>query len=349
MHFYCYKHGELHDPTCHYCDGTATVPANETEFVKFETAESAESGSIQYTRGGGIVDYGQGHIVPKESINVIVFKWKTEGYRSQFTAEHVNVFASMLSRHTTVAYQLYCITDDADGLDSSIQPVELWPCPVPAYGTANGNTPNCFRRLRMFSDELSEVFGPRWMWSDLDCVILGNIDHILTDENDFRIWRPDGGQSKCNGSLVTHRAGTRPEIWDDFQNGSVVGTVDEFRAQTNHLGSDQAWIGSRLGPDDYFWEQRDGVYAFRALRNHSLERFMAKQAKAEHRAPRTANRYSRDVARKQRRSERWEKRQQERLEAPLPPNARLVYFPGQQHPWDANVQKMYPWVEYNWK
>jgi hypothetical protein len=41
-------------------------------------------------------------------------------------------------------------------------------------------------------------------------------------------------------------------------------------------------------------------------------------------------------------------RRDERLETPLPPHTRLVYFPGQQHPWDASVQKLYPWVKQHW-
>lgn len=286
-------------------------------------------------------------IEENEPTNVVVFKWSTPGYRSQFSAEYVNVFASMLERNTRVPYRLLCVTDDAEGLDSSITPVELWPCPVPAYG--GGNAPNCFRRLFMFSQEAAEAFGPRFVWSDLDCVITGNIDHILTDQADFRIWRPDADESKCNGSLVSHRAGSRTELWEEFKNGSPVGTVEEFRAQTGHLGSDQAWIGSHLGPDDQFWGQADGVYAFRKLRNTRLEKRAAKEAKEDRREPRTATRYTRDTAgRRARRAARLERRMAERLEAPLPPNARLVYFPGQQHPWDANVQKLYPWVKQHW-
>lgn len=286
-----------------------------------------------------------------ETVNVCIFKWETPGYRSQFTPDHVNIFASMLARNTTVPYRLFCITDDATGLDSSIQPVELWPCPVPAYGTENGNTPNCFRRLFMFSQDITEALGPRWIWSDLDCVIVGNIDHVLMDHNDFRIWRPDGGSSKCNGSLISHRAGTREALWTDFENGKVVTTVDEFRAQTGHLGSDQAWIGSRLREDDTFWEEKDGVFAFRALRNHTMERMVAKQEKErqDRRKMRTAARYTRDVAgRRERRETRLARRTEERMQAPLSPAARLVYFPGQQHPWDERVQELYPWVKQHW-
>ena len=279
-------------------------------------------------------------------INVCVFRWHTPGYRSQFSAEYVNVFAAMLARNTTVPYQLWCITDDADGLDSSINPIELWPNPVPSYG--DSNAPNCFRRLFMFSREIAEALGPRFIWSDLDAVITGNIDAILTDEADFKIWRPSGDTSRCNGSLVLHRAGTMTQVWDDFSPAKV-GTIEEFRAQTNHLGSDQAWLSRYLTPETPTFGEDDGVFAFRKLRNHALERAVAKQdkEKVRARAPRTS--YTRDSARRERVDQRRERREKEKLEVRLPPNCRLVYFPGQKHPWDQDVQRLYPWVKQYWK
>lgn len=282
-------------------------------------------------------------------INVVTFKWVTPGYRSQFTAEYVNIFAAMLARNSTAPYKLWCITDDADGLDSSIEPIELWPNPVPSYG--DSNAPNCFRRLFMFSRDIAEALGPRWMWSDLDSVITGNIDHILTDEADFKIWRPTGDTSRCNGSLVLHRAGSMTQVWDEFSPAKV-GTIEEFRAQTNHLGSDQAWMSRYLTPETPTFGESDGVFAFRKLRNQALERFVAKQEKEEARGrkPRNPLCYTRDVAaRRERRDSRREQREKEKLTAALPPQARLVYFPGQQHPWDARVQKLYPWVKQHWR
>lgn len=281
------------------------------------------------------------------ALNVCVFKWSTPGYRSQFSPEYVNIFAAMLARNTTVPYKLWCITDDADGLDSSIEALELWPNPVPSYG--DSNAPNCFRRLFMFSREIAEALGPRWMWSDLDCVITGNIDAILTDESDFRIWRPSGDTSRCNGSLVLHRAGTMTQVWDEFSPAKV-GTIEEFRAQTNHLGSDQAWLSRYLTPETPTFGEDDGVFAFRKLRNPALERHMAKQEKAAARGKGPRTNYTRDAAgRRERMDQRRERREKERLSTPLPPNCRLVYFPGQKHPWDQDVQRLYPWVKQYWK
>jgi hypothetical protein len=280
--------------------------------------------------------------------SLVTFRWSTPGYRSTFTADHVNILFRSWRRHSTVPFNAYCVTDDPEGLDEDVTPVAIWENPVPAYG--GGNAPNCFRRLRMFSDEVSEAFGPRWIWTDLDCVVTGNVDDILSTDADLKIWRPTGDVSRCNGSLVAYRSGSRPEIWNDFTK-TTVGTVEEFRAQTGHLGSDQAWMSLYIRPDDQFFGESDGVYAFRKLRNPVLERHMAKQEKvaARGKEPRGAS-YTRDAAgRRERMDQRRERREKERLSTPLPSNCKLAYFPGSVHPWDRNLQKLYSWIGANWR
>lgn len=279
-------------------------------------------------------------------VKLITFKWSRPGYRSQFTAERVNTFYAMARRHSTVPFEAICITDDPAGLDPSISSYPLWANPCPEYG--NDNDPNCFPRLPMFGAELSAIFGPRWIWSDLDCFICGNIDRILLDKADFRIWRPDGGRSKCNGSLVAHRAGTRKYIWERFDPAKI-GSVAEFRAKTEHLGSDQAWIATQLTEKDEFFEQKDGVYAFRSLRNPHREKALGKLRRVELRASLPLAVRVRDTARRDRLSARTVAREGERLETALPKNAAIVYFPGQWHPWDDSVRRVYPWIEEHYK
>lgn len=314
--------------------------------------------------------------MPSPIIKVVVFKWRKEGYRSVFDAGHVNTAARMVARHTTVPYEFVCITDDGTGIDSKIKVLPLWADPHPSYG--GGNWPNCFRRLRMFDPKIRRLVGPRWIWMDLDMFICGNIDHILTDRADFKIWRPDGGRSLCNGSLVLHQTGTRSTLWSDFSSDKV-GTVEEFQAQTHHLGSDQAWIASHLQPEDEFFDSRQGVYAFRSLRNPHRERYLgalgrqrevrrptpAAELEKAPGLPRAAPftglrrtprgpRFNVPPGWRRRESsrpkhslmaQRQDKRDQERLLTTLPANACMVFFPGQWHPWDQAIQDVYPWVK----
>lgn len=277
---------------------------------------------------------------------LITFKWEKPGYRSQFTAERVNRFYQMARAHSTVKFEAICITDDPVGIHASISTYALWPNPVPDYG--GGNDPNCFPRLPMFGAELSKVFGPKWVWSDLDCFICGNIDHILADPAEFKIWRPDGGRSKCNGSLVSHVAGTRTRIWEEFDPAKI-GSVGEFRAKTAHLGSDQAWISTYLTEKDEFFEKKDGVYAFRDLRNHHREKHFGKLRRVQLRETLPVAVRERDTARRAKLGARVAAREGERLETALPANAAIVYFPGQWHPWDQDIRNVYPWIEEHYR
>ena len=60
-------------------------------------------------------------------IDVICWKWKPlEGFRTEFTAYHVNVLYDMVKRNTTIPFRFNCVTDDAEGIDDNIRIIPLW-------------------------------------------------------------------------------------------------------------------------------------------------------------------------------------------------------------------------------
>jgi hypothetical protein len=191
-------------------------------------------------------------------IKVITWKWHAPGYRDRYGATHVNEFYRMLARHSTVPYEPLCITDDPTGVE--VPTMELWPNPAGHYGQLH--KPNCFYRLRMFSSEFTHSIG-KFIWFDLDSVLTGNVDHLLTDPADFKIWRPDGERMPCNGSLVLHKIGTRPATWNTFD-PTMIDKKWGYKHTTGFQGSDQAWIAHNLKPHDQFFEQKDGVYSYRS-------------------------------------------------------------------------------------
>jgi hypothetical protein len=192
-------------------------------------------------------------------ITIVLWKWHKPGYRTKFTPEMVNVMCRMIKRNVTVPHRVVCITDDAAGIECETLP--LWPNPAPHYGTAK--RPNCFYRLKAFAPEMRDVLGERFMWLDLDTVITRNIDHLLTEKADFGIWRVDFEISPCNGSMVLHRTGSRPELWANFD-ASVIHPVNGYRHKTGMIGSDQAWIAQNLRPaTDRYFSIYDGVYSYR--------------------------------------------------------------------------------------
>jgi hypothetical protein len=165
----------------------------------------------------------------------------------------------MLRRHTTLPFIALCITDDPKGIDPDIETMKLWENPAPHYGGIH--KPNCFVRLKAFSSEMKPTLG-KFIWFDLDCIIVKNVDHLLRDEAEFKIWRPDHERMPCNGSLVLHECGTRPYTWTFF-NAEMVHPVHGYKFSTGFVGSDQAWIAHNLKPQDQFFEQKDGIYSYR--------------------------------------------------------------------------------------
>lgn len=203
----------------------------------------------------------------KQPITVITWKWANPNYRDQYPAERVNTFYRMLSRNATVPWEPLCITDDPTGI--SVPTMPLWANPSPVYGGLH--KPNCFYRLKAFSAEFASVCS-RFIWFDLDCVILKNIDYLLRDQSDFKIWKPDGGRMPCNGSLVLHRTGTRTHIWEKFD-PAAVHPVTGFKQVNGFQGSDQAWIAANLSRDDQTLGQRDGIFSYRSHIRHKRAPF----------------------------------------------------------------------------
>lgn len=192
-------------------------------------------------------------------ITIVCWKWKgAEVYRSKFTAEHVRILAAMIARNTTVPYRLVCVTDDVKSVWGipKVEPVELWDVPKIALSP---DKPNCYRRLKLFDKDLPrDIFGDRVLSIDLDCVIVSNIDHILTERAPFCGWTMHG--MPFNGSLWSLDVGARPQVWDDF-NG--LRSRDEAAA-CGYIGSDQAWLSYRLSHGERrYTPEEHGVYSWK--------------------------------------------------------------------------------------
>jgi hypothetical protein len=200
-------------------------------------------------------------IEEKQKVTVVCWKWKPKNeYRTEFTGKHVNILYNMVMRNTTCDVDFVCVTDDPTGIDKNVRIIPIWPNPAPQYGARN--KPNCFCRLKAFSPEIEKLFGKKFVWIDLDAVIVGNIDHILTDPAEFKIWRVDKESLPCNGSLVSHKTGTRKHIWETF-NPKSIHPIHGLRKTLGYVGSDQSIIAKNLRKDDEFFTKEHGVYSYR--------------------------------------------------------------------------------------
>jgi hypothetical protein len=239
-------------------------------------------------------------------IQVVCWKWeKTEEtfrYRETYTAGHVNAFAKMVGKHLHCPHEIVCITDNYDGIDPSIRIVPIWD-DLKEYGM-------CYRRLKLFSKEMKEVIGNRFVSMDLDCVITGDITDLLRNEESFIIWQPRTKKTPYCGSMWLMDAGARSFVWDEFKEedlfwlsdrgGGCPGKANRWVHKQAYdsgyvIGSDQAYISYKLYPKESVWTKSDGIYNFNEI-----------------------NKFHQD--------------------------AKIIFFPGKHDPTHKNLYLKHPWI-----
>jgi hypothetical protein len=195
-----------------------------------------------------------------DSLTFVCWKWRSAaGYRSTFSAQTVNVLAGMLKRHYHGPHELVCVTDDPKDIDPAIRIVPLWSDHGELPSPHGRGYPSCYRRLRMFSAEAEQWFGPRFVSMDLDVVITGDITPLFANNLDIKLYGDVAHRTPYNGSLIQLRAGSRRQVWDTFD--PIESPKQTLKA--GMVGSDQAWIAAALGPGEAKWGQLDGVHSFR--------------------------------------------------------------------------------------
>lgn len=172
---------------------------------------------------------------------------------SPYTAESVQRWAIMVSGALTIPHRLVVITDQPE-LDFGplVTPVRLW--------DDLAATERCWRRLKFFSPEMRELLGDRIAWCDLDCVVTGNLDSVLSRPNDeIVLWAPGTTRCPFNGSIVLMTAGARAQVWETFPGIEQARKIVQAACLP---GSDQAWIAHVLGPYQPIWTQQHGVMPY---------------------------------------------------------------------------------------
>lgn len=192
----------------------------------------------------------------RASLNVITWLWRQPNCRTHFTATHVNIWAAMVRRHCTLPIRISCVTDMPEGIDPSIRIIAP-PGEWEGLQTARwkGAKPSCYRRIAMFRPDAASIFGRRFACMDLDCVIGGNIDAVLSRPEDFVICSPSQISARYlyNGSMMLMTAGTRSQVYEQFTPERAEEASERF------VGSDQAWIAYVLGHGQATFGPSDGV------------------------------------------------------------------------------------------
>lgn len=195
----------------------------------------------------------------KTKTTILTWLWHQENSRIKYTAEHVNIWASMLRRNITVPHTLACVTNMPEGIDPKIKII-----PLPEFKEvdnknwdAKNGLPQCYRRLDMYRADAAKTYGRKILCLDLDVVITGNIDHIVSADVDFAMSKGTAGHRPYNGSLQMIKAGSRPQVFERFLPEAAV------TASSMYIGSDQAWITFCLGWSEKYFGDEHGVYFYR--------------------------------------------------------------------------------------
>ncbi len=193
-------------------------------------------------------------------LSIVCWFWKPpKNYRSQFNATHVNILRAMVSRHYQHPHRFICVTDSPAGIDQRVEIIPLWSDHSEVMNPHGRINPSCYRRLKAFSAEAGGMFGDRFVSLDLDCVITGDLTPLWHRDEDFVIWGDTNPKTPYNGGMFLLRAGTRTRVWTEFD---PIKSPQRSR-QLGYFGSDQAWIGACLGPNEKKWTRADGIHSYR--------------------------------------------------------------------------------------
>lgn len=193
-------------------------------------------------------------------LSIVAFKWTpAPNYRSAYSAETVNVLASMVRRHYHDPHEFVCITDDARGLDARIRVIPLWNDFAELPPPQGRKNPSCYRRLKLFAPEMAALVGPRFVAIDLDSVLTGDVTPLWNRSEDFVMVGETNPKTYYNGSMLLMTAGARAQVWETFdpRRSPLLAKL------AGHYGSDQAWISYCLGEGEATWTRKDGVYSYR--------------------------------------------------------------------------------------
>ncbi len=186
----------------------------------------------------------------QENRYVICMKWGTK-----YGAEYVNRLYNMVSRHLSLPFQMVCLTDNPEGIDSNVKcypiPELQFPQSVPTNLPERG-----WKKLTTFKPELYDLKGIA-LFLDIDIVIVDNIDCFFTYQAAYedsvviirdwkKPWRMVG-----NSSVYRFKVGqnTYPNLLANFEQN-----FDTIRGQVRH---EQAYLSNYLREHHHleYWDK----------------------------------------------------------------------------------------------
>lgn len=204
-----------------------------------------------------------------DPLTIILWWWRQPRYRKEYTPERVNAAARMIQRNVTIPHKILCITDQPENPYLEVETYPLWDefSDIQTRRWKNLRLrPQSYRRLKCFDPKMRDVLGDRFVSIDLDCVVLGSLDEILSRPEEFVLCESIWPSSKYIGCMWMAQTGARPELYKEFDQINATASSREWG------GSDQAWFSYRLN-GEATWAEEDGVYFYTPnMQNNPLNR-----------------------------------------------------------------------------
>ena len=117
---------------------------------------------------------------------VCTYYWQPDPgskFAHAYTPDDVRRLQRMVAENLTVQHQFAVITDRPELFadDANIRAIPI--------DKATHVPRTCYVRLMTFHPEGREMIGEKVLQLDLDTLIVGNIDHLVTREEDLVLWR----------------------------------------------------------------------------------------------------------------------------------------------------------------
>jgi hypothetical protein len=209
-------------------------------------------------------------------LTIVGWLWRDPHCRTQYRPKHADIWARMIHRNLTLEHRFVVFTDDMnDQFDPLIEKYPLWD----DYHLENNamwrrEFPQCYVRLKAFGRDpaLRKILGPRYVSIDFDCVVLGDLDPILSRPEPFLIYhRPilvsEDRKDPYNGSMWMMDFGARPKVWEDFKGAESIQAMPQ---EQRYLMTDQGWMLYKLGLKEPGWGMESGVFMWSWLQHKCL-------------------------------------------------------------------------------
>lgn len=197
--------------------------------------------------------------------HVVLWKWSTPGYRTTYTADHVNTMVAMLRRNGVPLDRIVLVTDDSRGVHCRTHP--LWTDCGTLQNVSGKHLPSCYRRLKLFDPLTQEALGipagERIVSLDLDAVVLKDFLVLCQRPERYVGWQVPGTKHRVvmNGSMWLFTAGDLDWVWHGFDPENS----GRKALAAGYMGSDQGYLSHVLMQQNFVggWTStRDGVLSY---------------------------------------------------------------------------------------